>query len=137
MTGKVCSQGLHMQTKVNGWFSKEGLNAVDVLSIEQAKACLPVLDTEFKRYHSDVIESLDDESEMDREEVVMDEYDNRVAHIFVSLKKLSPPAEPTIKTESKELDILRRLLDNLERNVRKVNQKITPKVPGPNIDCCI
>ena len=41
------------------------------------------------------------EGEIKREQAIMDEHENRVAHIFVSLKELSSLAEPTIKTESK------------------------------------
>ena len=58
----------------------------------------------------DLIDSLDDVSEIDKEHKVMDEYKSRVAHIVVSLKGISssPPtsSEPvaTIKTESKELE---------------------------------
>ena len=64
------------------------------------------LDTESKRYPIDVIDSLDDDTEIEIEGDVMDEHESRVAHISVSLKELSSPAEPTIKTESKELNVL-------------------------------
>ena len=53
-----------LNTKVNGWVSKGGLTAVDLLSLEQAMAHLHILDTEFKRYHMDVMDSLDDDTEM-------------------------------------------------------------------------
>ena len=46
---------------------KGGLTAVDVLSVEQANTRLHTLDTEFKRYHMDVVDSLVDVGEVKRE----------------------------------------------------------------------
>ena len=40
------------------------LPTVDLLSVEQAKARLHALDIEFKQYHMDVCDLLDDESEI-------------------------------------------------------------------------
>ena len=67
----------------------------------------------------------------------MDEHKSRVTHIFVSLKELSSPANPTIKTECKELDILQQCLANFERNALRVNGKIGPMAPGPDFKCCL
>ena len=96
-----------LKTKVKGWIAKRGLTAVDLLSVEQVKARLHTLDTEFKRYHMDVIDSLDNKSEIGKEHEVMDEHKNRAVHIVISLKSISSSSptttnEPaaTIKTES-------------------------------------
>ena len=104
-----------LKTKVEGWIAKGGLSAVDLLSVEQAKPWLHTLDTKFKQYHMDVSDSLDNEGEIEREEAVMEEHEIRVAHIFVSLKSISSSSPSTsfetattIKTESKELEVLRR-----------------------------
>ena len=78
----------------------------------------------------DIIGSLDDNTEIEREGDVMDEHKSSVAHISVSLKELSSPAKPTIKTESKELDVLRRRLADLEANIRRINGKIGTVTPG-------
>ena len=78
-----------LKAKIDGWITKGGLTPVDLLSVEQAKARLHMLDTEFKQYHMDVIDSLDNEGEIDREHDVMDEHESRVAHIFVSFKGIS------------------------------------------------
>ena len=108
-----------------------------MLSFEQGRARLHTLDTEFKRYYMDVVDSLVDEVEVEREQAIMQENENRVAHIFVSLNKLSSHVEPMIKIESKELDVFQQCLDNLERSVRKVSAIIRPVVPAPDIDCCL
>ena len=84
----------------------------------------------------DIVDLLVDESEINREEVVMEEHEIRVAHMSVSLKGLSSHTETTIKMESKELDILRQRLANVEKNAGKVNAMIGP-TPGPNVDCCL
>ena len=57
----------------------------------------------------DVVDSLVDE------QAVMDEHKSRFTHIFVSLQGLSSASKTTIKTESKELDVLQWCLANLER----------------------
>ena len=61
-----------------------------------------------------IIDLLDDENEIEREEAVMEEHESRVAYIVVGLKSISSSfpttsSEPvaTIKTESKELEVLR------------------------------
>ena len=71
---------------VKGWIAKVGLSAINLLSVEQAKARLHILDTEFKRYHMDIIHSLDDESEIERKEAAMEKHEIKVAHIFLDLK---------------------------------------------------
>ena len=55
-----------------------------------------------KWYRMDVVDSLVDEGEVEREQTIMDEHNNGVANIFVSLKELSSPAHPMIKTEKKK-----------------------------------
>ena len=115
---KICSQcpNSEIETKVDEWIAKGALTTTDLLSVEQAKLCLHTLDTKFKRYHMDIIHSLNNDSEIDKEHEVMDEHESRVAHIVVSHKSISSPflttctctfSEPatTIKTESKELDV--------------------------------
>ena len=54
-----------------------------------------------------VIDSLDDDTEIDKERDAMGKHESRVIHISVSLKELSSPAEPTIKTESMEINVVR------------------------------
>ena len=92
-----------MKTKVEGWIAKGGLSAIDLLSVKQAKV----------RYHMDIIDSLDDECEIEREEAAMEEHEIRIAHILVSLKSISSSSSTTsskpaatIKIESSELDVL-------------------------------
>ena len=61
--------------------SKGGHTAIDLFSVKQVKACLHTLDTEFKWYHMDVIDLMDDDTEIDKERDVMDECKSRVIHI--------------------------------------------------------
>ena len=77
-----------------------------MLSVEQAKACLHSLDAEFKWYHMDVVDSLVDDGEVERKQAITDEHESRVTRLFVRYKELSSSAEPTIKAETKELDVL-------------------------------
>ena len=58
-----------LKTKVNQWVFNGGLRAIDLLSIEQAKARLHMLDVEFKRYHVEVIDALDNDEEVERKQM--------------------------------------------------------------------
>ena len=53
----------------------------------------------------DIIDLFDDDTESEIEGDVTDENESRVTHISVNLKKLSSPIKPTIKTESKEVNV--------------------------------
>ena len=75
-----------LKTKVNEWIAKGGLTAVDVLSVEQAKAHLHTFDTKFKWHHINVIVLLDKESEMDREEAVTDEHETESLSYLLASK---------------------------------------------------
>ena len=88
-------------------------------------------------YHIDVNDSLGDDSEIDREMDVMDERESRVILISVSLKELSSPAEPTIKTESMKVNVVRQCLADLEANILRINGKIRTVTPGPSMDCSL
>ena len=65
-----------------------------------------IFGSRIRRYPMDATDSLDDGDEVEREQAIMDEHESRVAHIVVSLKEVSSPAESMIKPESKELDVL-------------------------------
>ena len=124
-----------LRTKVDGWTTKGPLSAIELLSVEQAKARLHTLDTEFKRYHMEVIDALEEEDELEREQAVMDDHESRVAHISISLKALSVPTkESIVKVDDKEQNLFRRRLAHLEKNLRKVNAQIEHLDPGPGID---
>ena len=64
--GVPSGQTPKLKNKVDRWVSKGGLTAIDLLLVEQAKTRLRTLDTKFKRYHMDVIDSLDDDTETER-----------------------------------------------------------------------
>ena len=123
--------------------SKGRLSARDLLLIEQAKARLHMLDAEFKWYHVEVIDVLDDNNEIEREGDVLEELEDKMAYIIVSLKSISSAPTTssgnttTIKTERKELEVLRLRFADFEINVKRINSKITTVTPGPSIDRCL
>ena len=82
-----------LKTKVDKWVSKGGLSAIDLLLIEQAKARLHTctLDADFKRYRIDVIDALDEDDEIEREDA-MEEHKDKMAHIIINLKSISSSA---------------------------------------------
>ena len=85
--GVSSGQITKLKSKVDKWVSKGGLSAIDLLSIEQAKARLHTLDAEFKQCHMDVIDTLEDVTDkIESEEDVMEEHEDKMAHIIISLK---------------------------------------------------
>ena len=107
-------QIMKLKTKVDKWVHKGGLSAIDMLSVEQAKAWLHTLDDEFKPYHMDVIDALADVTdEIESEEDVVGEHENKIAYIIIGLKSICSSAPTcsesadTIKTESKGIEVLR------------------------------
>ena len=142
--GVPSGQITKLKTKVDEWVSKGGLSAINLLSSEQAKARLHTLDAQFKWYHIDVIDALDDDEEIEREGDVMEEHEGKMVNIIISLKSISSSAPTTssettalVKTESKELEVLWRCLADLEINVWRINSKITTVMPGPSMDRCL
>ena len=123
-----------LKTKVNGWVTKEGFTAVDVLSVEQAKVCLHTLDTDL----NGIIWTLLACSLMrvKSTEQRLSQISKRTeSHIYLfGFKRLSSPSKHMIKRESKELVILQWRLTNLEMSVWKANVKIKPLVPVPDIN---
>ena len=82
--------------------SKGGLSAIDLLSIEQTKARLHTLDADFKRYHVDVINALDNDDEIEEEGDVMEEHEDKMAQIIITLKSICSSV-PTTSSETKTL----------------------------------
>ena len=96
----------------------------------------------------EVIDALDDDEEVEKEADVMEEHEDKMAHITISLKSIYSSVPTTsvytsfktktlMKAESKELEVLRRSLSALEINVMRINNKITAVMPGPSMDCCL
>ena len=103
-----------------------------------------MLDAKFKRYHVEVIDALDDDEEIEKEADVMEEHEEKMAYITISLKSIcssvpttSSETKAPIKTEGKEQEVLRRCLSDLEMNARRINSKITAVIPGPSMDHCL
>ena len=118
--GIPCGHITKLKTKVDEWVYKGGLSAIDLLSVEQAKARLHTLDADIKRYHMDVIDALEDVTkEIESEEDVMEEHEIKITHIIIGHKSIRSSApnssESTgmIKTESKGIEVLRRCLANI------------------------
>ena len=59
------------------------------------------MDTALNCYHMDIMHSLVDEGEINKEQAVMNEHESRVIHISVQTQGISSSVEPTIKTENK------------------------------------
>ena len=70
---------------------------------------------DFKRYHVDVSDALDDDDQIEKEGYVMEEHEDKMAHITIILNCSSFPTtsfetKTPIKTKTKELEFLRRCL---------------------------
>ena len=93
----------------------------------------------------DVIDTLEDVTdEIEMEEDVMEEHENKKADITISLKSISSSAPTTssktagtIKTESKGIEVQRRRLADVEANIRRINSKMVTVTPELSLDRCL
>ena len=63
----------------------ENLTTIDLLAIRQAKGKLEILDAEFIEGHVTVVNELEDDEELEHEQTILDDHDNKVIYITLHL----------------------------------------------------
>ena len=83
---------------------------------------METLNSEFKEHHYGVIELLESEEDLSREQTVLDEFDDDVAHMSVVVERLLSSCSVTTTHEGKRL--ASRKLDRLKRRLEAVTEAI-------------
>ena len=95
---------------------------------------LDALDAEFRTHHHALIDLIDDEETLEKEQTTLDEHDDFAAELSVRIKRLisactSSPDAPPRKIAS-------RRLSHLQKNVSAINEAI-PTLTGSSDDVCL
>ena len=88
-----------MKTNVEAWMNKENLTAIDLVAIRQAKGKLETLDTEFRERHVAVVDELEDDEELECEQAILDDHDDKVTHVTVHLDHLTNHEDTSISVK--------------------------------------
>ena len=102
---------------------KGNFNCHFFLAIRQAKGKLETLDAEFRQRHVAVVNKLENDEELEFEQAVLDDHDNKVACITVYLDHLTNREDTSVgvKLEGETQQLLHKRLANIERSIRSAN----------------
>ena len=119
--------------------AKETLTSGDCLLIERLLKKVETLDAEFKQHCWAVIDLIGDvEEQLDKEQVLMDNHEDKVAYITEQLEKLQPESKaPSSAAHSMgHSDHLHRRLNEMERNLCLAKGKNDPLTSSPGVESC-
>lgn len=82
------------------------------------------LDDEFKKYHLEIVDLLEDDSEiLEREQEILDEHDDAVGELKICLKRLISEASPDpVKLSIRRLTQLEKSILTIRDNLRKLSE---------------
>ena len=129
-------------TRVNELEMKPELSRSDELAAKRMQERLTGLDGEFKGYHFAGVALLEEDEDLDREQAVLDEHDDRVTGLFNRITGLITPVRREIKAYpkqhiSKRLQHISKRLQHLERNLRKVATDVSTAADKREVDRCL
>ena len=119
--------------------AKEKLSHKDEVAIKGFIKRLENLDADFKGYHCNVIDLVEeDEAVLLEEQAKLDDHEDRVTDLMSRLLELGVGDEkivtPSVAGSSKPLE---KRLGSLANEVRTINGKISSLAPGPDFDLCL
>ena len=107
-------------------------------SVRQTKTKLASLDSDFRTHHFNLVDLLEERAELDAEQAVLDEQDDRVAGLSTRIECLinrlstSPPSTRPVLTDSR--GVTSRRLRQLERRLSTVNDTLST---DPTDECTV
>ena len=72
--------------------------------------------------------------ELEHEQAILDDHDDKVTYITVHLDHLTSREDTSVKLEGETQLLLHKRLANIERSIQRVNARIEPITPGPDVD---
>ena len=94
---------------------KEMLSHSDQLMVQRLQQKLVTLDTKFKRYHISVIDLVEEKEDLEREQGILDNHDDRVAFMSDHLEQLASSVKPTVEAKTESQQLLQKWLAHIER----------------------
>ena len=120
--------------------AKDNLSSTDLLAVEWLFKKVEALDIEFKPQQYAVIDLVgDDEHVLDEEQAVMEEHEDKVAEIIEHLQELPPEAKAALLVahSTDPLYHLHRQLNDMESDLRLIQEEVDTLKPGPGLDSCL
>ena len=82
--------------------------------VQQSRKRLESLEEEFKRYYLGVINHMEEEEDLEKEQAILDEHDDRVADVLDRLQQLHLHTECAVKVEVDPQQHMYKHLEHLE-----------------------
>ena len=81
--------------------NKKNLTALDLLAIQQAKRKLETLNAEFRGHHVAVVDELESNEELEHEQAVLNDHDDKVTYKAVHLDHLTNREDTSVSVKLK------------------------------------
>ena len=121
---------------------KETLSSTDHIALQRLAKKIESLDEEFKNQHFILVELLDQEDDLTKEQAALNEHDDQVADLSDRAEQLRLLVmEPTCSLErtpttSHAGELVKRL-KYMEDKLAFVMEEVRPLVPGPTLNSCL
>ena len=102
---------------------------------QQAKLRLKQLDSEFKTHHYDLVDVINGEEALEREQAIFDEHDDHVALLSLRIQKLI--AVCTALSPSSPYQVATKRLLRVREALTKVSDAIAAPITGPDSVCLL
>ena len=113
------------------------LSNTDRLEAKRFQERLTNLDAEFRMYHQAVVDLLEEEGDLAKEQADVDDHDDRVTDLLRRLTRLATPEDPAEKANFDPHQCLQRRLAHLEANLRKVSDAVSAAAEKTEVDRCL
>ena len=117
--------------------SRVALSHTDRLEAKRFQERLTNLDAEFRMYHLAVVDLLEEEGDLAKEQADLDDHDDRVTDLLRRLTHLATPEDRAEKAKLDPRQCLQRRLAHLEANLRKVSDAVSAAAEKTEVDRCL
>ena len=136
--GVVRASFTRMETRIKDLERKEAPSTADHATVQCMQEKLDGLDAEFRTYHFDIVELVDNES-LETEQAALDKHDDKVSSLSTRIQQLLVKwASDRSSTTSKNprSGRLRRHLDRIDKEVCSIESAIGTGDSRPKVDAC-
>ena len=135
--GVVKASITKLMDRVHDLELKVGLSHTDRLEAKRFQERLTNLDAEFRMYHLAVVDLLEEEGDLVKEQADLDDHDDRVTGLLRRLAHLATPEDRAERAKFDPRRSLQRRLSHLEANLRKVSDAVSAAVDKTKVDLCL
>ena len=127
---------MKLESRVNGFEAREDISNSNSLAIQLLIKKFEMLDAEFHQYHFAIIDLLEDEVNLEEEQAVLDNHNEKITDLMERLQHLALKSEVDqyLSTTTDPSQPLRKQLHRTERRARMVQTTMESLTPGPDLD---